>query len=50
MVIKSKECIERAKSLGWPINKDESAGHWVAEAPGGYQYFITEEPQPTNAG
>jgi len=50
MSIKSKESIERAKALGWPIKKDESTGQWVTEAPGGYQYFLIDEPQPTDSG
>ncbi|CAB3372339.1 Hypothetical predicted protein [Cloeon dipterum] len=46
IVVKSREAIERAKALEWPIRKDEK--HWVVEAPGGYQFFLIDEHQPSN--
>lgn len=49
-MIKSKEAIQRAKDLDWPITKDESSGMYVAEAPGGYKYYFIDEPQPTDQG
>jgi len=46
ITIRSREAIERAKAAGWPI-KEENGLH-VVEAPGGYKYFLIDEPQPSN--
>ncbi|XP_031350507.1 glyoxalase domain-containing protein 4-like [Photinus pyralis] len=43
ITIKSKEVLERAKAANWPI----LAGN-VLEAPGGYKFFIKDEPQPSD--
>ncbi|XP_008548307.1 glyoxalase domain-containing protein 4 [Microplitis demolitor] len=43
ITIKSKDVIERAKKLNWPI--EEESGFSVLKAPGGYKYFIINEPQ-----
>ncbi|XP_059484443.1 glyoxalase domain-containing protein 4 [Neocloeon triangulifer] len=48
MTIKSKEAIERAKALDWPVSKDEASGFWVTEAPGGYKFLLIDEPQPVD--
>lgn len=48
ITIKSKEALERAKSNNWPIKQEN--GKFVLQAPGGYKYFIIDEPQPTNKG
>ena len=48
IVIKSKEVIERAKSNNWPIQEEN--GKFVLQAPGGYKYYIINEPQPTDEG
>jgi hypothetical protein len=50
MTIKSKEAIERAKTLGWPIEKEENSELYVTEAPGGYKFYLMDEPQPSNKG
>lgn len=42
--IRSKEAIDRAKTYGWPI--EEESGYSVLKAPGGYKYYIINEPQP----
>ncbi|KAK5645318.1 hypothetical protein RI129_006618 [Pyrocoelia pectoralis] len=42
ITIKSKEVLERAKAENWPILEGN-----VLEAPGGYKFFIKDEPQPT---
>ncbi|KRT83835.1 hypothetical protein AMK59_3264 [Oryctes borbonicus] len=42
ITIKSKETLERARKNNWPILPGN-----VLEAPGGYQFFIIDEPQPT---
>ncbi|XP_076281544.1 glyoxalase domain-containing protein 4 [Lasioglossum baleicum] len=44
ITIKSKEAIERARSNGWPISEED--GKFVLEAPGGYKYYLINEPQP----
>ncbi|GLH03414.1 Glyoxalase domain-containing protein 4 [Gryllus bimaculatus] len=46
MTIKSKEIIKRAQEADWPIKKEGNLS--VLEAPGGYKYFIEEEPQPVS--
>ncbi|XP_012254892.1 glyoxalase domain-containing protein 4 [Athalia rosae] len=46
ITIRSKEAIERARSLGWPVQ--EQNGKFLLEAPGGYEYLIIDEPQPTD--
>lgn len=48
ITIRSREAIVRAKSLSWPI-KDEN-GVSVVEAPGGYKFYLIDEPQPTDKG
>lgn len=43
ITIQSKETLERAKSNNWPILSGN-----VLEAPGGYRFFIINEPQGTS--
>ncbi|XP_046832505.1 glyoxalase domain-containing protein 4 isoform X1 [Vespa crabro] len=45
ITIRSKEAIDRAKSSGWPVVEEEN-GKFVLQAPGGYKYYIINEPQP----
>ncbi|KAK2580619.1 hypothetical protein KPH14_007731 [Odynerus spinipes] len=45
ITIRSKEAIDRAKNCGWPV--EEENGHFVLKAPGGYKYYVINEPQPT---
>lgn len=45
ITIKSKEALERAKKHNWPIINGNTL-----EAPGGYQFHIVAEPQPTDRG
>lgn len=45
ITIQSKEALERAKSVGWPILPGN-----VLEAPGGFKFIIIEKPQPQNSG
>ncbi|KAF4523507.1 hypothetical protein B566_EDAN004578 [Ephemera danica] len=49
MTIKSREAIQRARDLQWPIEKDTSSGLYATEAPGGYKFYLEDEPQPTDA-
>lgn len=44
ITIKSREALERARKENWPILPGN-----VLEAPGGYKFFIIDEPQPTNS-
>ncbi|CAK9832255.1 Glyoxalase domain-containing protein 4 [Anthophora retusa] len=46
ITIRSKEAIERARTDGWPMK--EEGGKFVLEAPGGYKYYVIDEPQPTD--
>ncbi|XP_076247641.1 glyoxalase domain-containing protein 4 [Calliopsis andreniformis] len=46
ITIRSKETIERARSDGWPMKEEN--GKFVLQAPGGYKYYIINEPQPTD--
>lgn len=45
ITIQSKEVLERAKKYNWPILNEN-----VLEAPGGYKFFILNEPQPDDKG
>lgn len=45
ITVKSSEALERAKTQNWPILPGN-----VLEAPGGYKFFVLDEPQPTNRG
>lgn len=45
ITVKSREALERAKAQNWPILPGN-----VLEAPGGYKFFVLDEPQPTNRG
>ncbi|KAG7199309.1 hypothetical protein KM043_018162 [Ampulex compressa] len=46
ITIRSKEVIERARGNGWPLKEED--GKYVLEAPGGYKYYVIDEPQHTN--
>lgn len=44
ITIRSKEALERARADGWPVNEEN--GKFVLQAPGGYKYYVIDEPQP----
>eukprot|EP00092_Neocalanus_flemingeri_P007548 GFUD01008146.1.p1 GENE.GFUD01008146.1~~GFUD01008146.1.p1 ORF type:complete len:297 (+),score=98.25 GFUD01008146.1:45-935(+) len=44
ITIQSREILERAKKVGWPVK--EEAGRIILEAPGGYKFFVVDLPQP----
>lgn len=46
ITIRSREAIERAKSNNWPISKEGEKV--VLQAPGGYKYYVLDEPQPSD--
>lgn len=48
ITIRSKEVLQRAHLDGWPIKEEN--GIFVLQAPGGYKYYIIDEPQPQNKG
>ncbi|XP_015114094.1 glyoxalase domain-containing protein 4 [Diachasma alloeum] len=43
ITIRSKEVIERAKKNNWPISEENGVS--LLQAPGGYKYYIINEPQ-----
>jgi len=47
ITIKSRESIERAKVQGYPLSAEN--GVTVVESPGGYKFFLIDEPQPTDS-
>lgn len=46
ITIQSRETLARAKQAGWPVKVEE--GRTVLEAPGGFKFFIIDQPQPTS--
>lgn len=46
ITIQSKQAIENAKRLGWPITIENDLH--VIEAPGGYKFFLIDKPQPAD--
>lgn len=48
ITIRSKEAVERARTDGWPMTEEN--GRYVLQAPGGYKYYIINEPQPVDKG
>lgn len=48
ITIRSREAIARAKALSWPLKEENGVS--VVEAPGGYKFYLIDEPQPTDKG
>jgi len=46
ITIQSREALARAKQVGWPVKVEE--GRTVLEAPGGFKFFVVDQPQPKN--
>lgn len=46
ITIQSRETLARANKAGWPVKNEE--GRAVLEAPGGYKFFVVDQPEPTN--
>jgi len=46
ITIQSSESISRARETGWPVLED--GGHAVLEAPGGYRFYVIDQPQPSD--
>ena len=44
ITIQSREALARAKQVGWPVK--EKAGRAVLEAPGGYKFYVVDQPEP----
>lgn len=48
ITIKSKETIERAKKLDWPMKEENEL--FLLESPDGYKFYIINEDQPKDRG
>lgn len=48
MTIQSKEAIQNARKNNWPLKEEN--GCQMIEAPGGYKFYLIDEPQPTDTG
>lgn len=48
ITIRSSEAIQRAKKEGWPLKQENGLN--VVEAPGGYKFYLIDEPQPSDKG
>lgn len=48
LTIRSKEVIERAKNLDYPIIDEDGVA--VLTSPDGYKFYIINEPQPKDQG
>ncbi|GFS94047.1 glyoxalase domain-containing protein 4 [Nephila pilipes] len=46
ITINSKDIIKNAEKVGWPLKNENDVV--TLEAPGGYKYFITEEPKASS--
>ncbi|XP_076752342.1 glyoxalase domain-containing protein 4 [Xylocopa sonorina] len=46
ITIRSREALQRARTDGWPVKEEN--GKFVLEAPGGYKYYVVDEPQPVD--
>lgn len=44
ITIQSRETLARARQVGWPVK--EEAGRAVLEAPGGYKFYVVDQPEP----
>lgn len=45
ITVQSREALGRARAAGWPVLREE--GRHVLQAPGGYKFFLIDEPQPS---
>lgn len=48
LTIKSSQVLKNAEAHDWPIHDKESSPY--VEAPGGYKFYILDEPQPNDSG
>jgi len=46
ITIQSRETLARARKAGWPVKEED--GRAVLEAPGGYKFYVVDQPEPTN--
>lgn len=46
ITIRSREALQRARTDGWPVKEEN--GKFVLQAPGGYKYYVIDEPQPVD--
>ncbi|CAB0012874.1 unnamed protein product [Nesidiocoris tenuis] len=47
ITIKSKEALGRARAANWPV--EQVGNKYKLEAPGGYPFYLLDEPQPTDS-
>lgn len=48
ITVRSKAVLQRAKSNNWPIFEEN--GKFVLEAPGGYKFYVIDEPEVAGKG
>lgn len=48
ITLKSSKVLENAKSLSWPVEVEDNKSYVVA--PGGYKFYVIDEPQPVDKG
>lgn len=48
ITLKSSTVLENAKTAGWPVEVEETSSYVVA--PGGYKFYVIDEPQPVDRG
>nr|CAG4641855.1 EOG090X09EK [Eurycercus lamellatus] len=48
LTIKSSQALKNAREQGWLIHDEESTSPYV-EAPGGYRFYLVDQPQPTES-
>ncbi|CAI6345990.1 unnamed protein product [Macrosiphum euphorbiae] len=46
ITLKSSKVLENAKSLSWPVDVEDNMSYVVA--PGGYKFYVIDEPQPVD--
>ena len=49
MTIQSSQVLANAKAQNWPVLTDEHNLQFL-EAPGGYRFYVIDEPQPSDKG
>uniref|UniRef100_A0A4W5RAB2 Glyoxalase domain containing 4 n=1 Tax=Hucho hucho TaxID=62062 RepID=A0A4W5RAB2_9TELE len=47
LTLQSSQAVSNAKWLGWPLT-EFGKGHYLAEAPGGYRFYLVDKDQPPN--
>lgn len=45
LTLQSSKAVSNAKRIGWPL-KEMGEGLYLAEAPGGYHFYLLDKEQP----